>query len=585
MTDYLILGGGTAGCALAARLSEDPGKTVVLVEAGRDLRSDAMADTIRTRYPGLAYLDAQNLWTDLSVTVSGAPTREPNRTPRRYEQARVLGGGSAINAMVANRGAPGDYDEWGTLGAEGWNGEVALKYFRKLERDCDFDDGYHGRSGPIPVRRHHPERTSPFIAAVCKSLVTRGYHLHADQNGEWTDGVFPAAIATTDDGERIPASIAYLTPEVRRRPNLRIITDTQAGVLLFEGARVVGASLVPTAESIADAGSHAGDGVNGAGTRPDRQLAAQTIVCCGGIHSSTLLMRSGIGPAAALAKLDIPVHVNLRGVGQNLMEHPLTAVSTYLPPASRIRDLREHHDQALLRYSSKLGDAPAGDMHIAMIGRTAWHAVGQRMGTLLIWVNKSYSRGSVSLRSSDYRAEPAVDFRLLSDPRDFERLKQGFRLAAGILRDPLLDGVRGSVFPTSYSERVRKVSAPGAFNALQMNLFGKMLDHAGGLRDSLVHQVITLGLRVDELLADDAKLHEFIGNSVAGVWHASGTCKMGAAGDPMAVTDGAGRVHGVAGLRVCDSSIMPSIPRANTNMPTLMLTERIADLIKEEAAH
>jgi 5-(hydroxymethyl)furfural/furfural oxidase len=583
MTDYLILGGGTAGCALAARLSEDPGKTVVLVEAGRDLRSDAMADTIRTRYPGLAYLDAQNLWTDLSVTVSGAPTREPNRTPRRYEQARVLGGGSAINAMVANRGAPGDYDEWGALGAEGWNGEVALKYFRKLERDCDFDDAYHGRSGPIPVRRHDPERTSPFIAAVCKSLVTRGYPARADQNGEWTDGVFPAAIATTDAGERIPASIAYLTPEVRRRPNLRIITDTQADTLLFEGTRVAGASLVPSVGS-AEA-SHAGNNeANSANPRPDRLLATQTIVCCGGIHSSALLMRSGIGPAADLVKLGIPVHADLRGVGQNLMEHPLTAVSTYLPPASRIRDLREHHDQALLRYSSKLGGAPAGDMHIAMIGRTAWHAVGQRMGTLLIWVNKSYSRGNVTLRSPDYRAEPNVDFRLLSDPRDFDRLKQGFRLAAGILRDPLLDGVRGSVFPTSYSERVRKVSAPGAFNALQMNLFGKMLDHAGGMRDALVHRVITLGLRVDDLLADEAKLHEFIGNSVAGVWHASGTCKMGAAGDPMAVTDGAGRVHGVAGLRVCDSSIMPSIPRANTNMPTLMLTERIADLIKEEAA-
>jgi 5-(hydroxymethyl)furfural/furfural oxidase len=600
MIDYLILGGGTAGCALAARLSEDPDKAVVLIEAGRDLRSDAMADNIRTRYPGLAYLDAQNLWTDLSVTVSGAATREPNRTPRRYEQARVLGGGSAINAMVANRGAPGDYDEWGALGAEGWSGEVALKYFRKLERDCDIDDQWHGKSGPIPVRRHNPERTSPFIAAVCRSLVAKGYPMRADQNGEWADGVFPAVIATTDDGERIPASIAYLTPEVRRRSNLRIITDTQADVLLFDGGRVVGASLVPSvgagdadraqgaasasaSQSVSGSASSA-SGSDRANARPDRLLAAQTIVCCGGIHSSALLMRSGIGAAAELTKLGIPVHANLRGVGQNLMEHPLTAVSTYLPPASRIRDLREHHDQALLRYSSKLGDAPAGDMHIAMIGRTAWHSVGQRMGTLLIWVNKSYSRGNVTLRSADSRAEPVVDFKLLSDERDFERLKQGFRLAAGILRDPALDKVRGSVFPTSYSERVRKVSAPGAVNALQMNLLGKMLDYAGGMRDSLVHQVITLGLRVDDLLADEAKLHEFIGNSVAGVWHASGTCKMGAAGDPMAVTDGAGRVHGVAGLRVCDSSIMPSIPRANTNMPTLMLTERIADLIKEEAA-
>lgn len=565
MIDYLILGGGTAGCALAARLSEDADKQVVLVEAGRDLLAGALPENIRTRYPGLAYLDADNTWNDLSVTVSGAPTRTPNRTPRHYEQARVLGGGSAINAMVANRGAPGDYDEWGELGAEGWNGDVALQYFRKLERDCDFDNGYHGQTGPIPVRRHHPERTSPFIAAVCESLIERGYPAREDQNGEWTDGVFPAAIATTDDGERIPASIAYLTPEVRRRPNLKIVTESQVDVLLFDGPRVSGARVVSKASG------------------SQQILAQQTIVCCGGIHSSALLLRSGIGPAVDLAKLGIAVHADRPGVGANLMEHPLVAVSTYLPPESRIKDLSEHHDQALLRYSSNIGNAPPGDMHMAMIGRTAWHAVGQRLGTLLIWVNKSYSRGHVKLRSADYRDEPEVDFKLLSDPRDLERLKQGFRMAADILQHPSLDGVRGPVFPTSYSERVRKVSAPGSLNTIQMNVFGTMMDHAGSKLDTLIHTVITLGLRIDELLADDDALTQFVGNGVAGVWHASGTCRMGAADDPMAVTDGAGRVYGVPGLRVCDSSIMPSIPRANTNMPTLMLTERIADLIKEEA--
>ncbi len=565
MIDYLVLGGGTAGCALAARLSEDADKQVVLVEAGRDLLAGQLPENIRTRYPGLAYLDSDNTWNDLSVTVSGAPTRVPNRTPRHYEQARVLGGGSAINAMVANRGAPGDYDEWGELGAAGWNGDIALQYFRKLERDCDFDNAYHGQTGPITVRRHHPERTSPFIAAVCESLISRGYPAREDQNGEWADGVFPAVIATTDDGERIPASIAYLTPEVRRRPNLRILTETQVDVLLFDGLRVSGARVVSKASGA------------------QQLFAAQTIVCCGGIHSSALLLRSGIGPAVDLAKLGIAVKADRPGVGANLMEHPLVAVSTYLPPDSRIKDLSEHHDQALLRYSSNIGHAPPGDMHMAMIGRTAWHAVGQRLGTLLVWVNKSYSRGHVALRSTDYRDEPEVDFKLLSDPRDLERLKHGFRMAADILRHPSLDGVRGPVFPTSYSERVRKVSAPGAFNTIQMNVFGTMMDHAGSKLDTLIHTVITLGLRVDDLLADDDTLTQFVGNAVAGVWHASGTCKMGAADDPMAVTDGAGRVYGVPGLRVCDSSIMPSIPRANTNMPTLMLTERIADLIKDEA--
>lgn len=559
--DYLILGGGTAGCALAARLSEDAGKRVVLVEAGRDLRPDAMSDSIRSRYPGLAYLDKQNIWTALVATVSGAPTRQPNRTPRGYEQGRVLGGGSAINAMVANRGAPDDYDEWARLGAEGWSGEVALKYFRKLERDCDFDDAYHGRGGPVPVRRLAPERVSPFVQAVCRSLRMRGHPQYPDQNGEWKDGVFPAAIATSDDGQRVPASIVYLTPEVRARKNLRIVTDTHVQRLLFEGARVTGA----------EAGGQ-------------RMHAAHTIVCMGGIHSAALLMRSGIGPAADLRALGIEVKADRPGVGMNLMEHPLTAVSTYLPPASRMKDLAEHHDQALLRYTSKsIPNAPAGDMHVAIIGRTAWHAIGQRMGTMLIWVNKSYSRGTVKLRSADPLEEPAVDFRLLSDPRDLARLKEGFGVAARALGDANLDGVRGPVFPTSYSERVRKVSAPGAWNAFQMGALSFILDWAGPLRGAIVHGLITLGVRIDDLLNDDAKLTEFIGNGVAGVWHASGTCKMGAGDDPMAVTDGAGRVYGVEGLRVCDSSIMPSIPRANTNMPTLMLTERIADLIKAEA--
>lgn len=560
--DYLILGGGTAGCALAARLSEDADKQVLLVEAGRDLRPDAMSDSIRSRYPGLAYLDKQNLWTALVATVSGAPTRQPNRTPRGYEQARVLGGGSAINAMVANRGAPDDYDEWARLGAEGWSGDVALQYFRKLERDCDFDDAYHGQTGPIPVRRLAPGRVSPFVQAVCRSLKLRGHAQYPDQNGEWKDGVFPAAIATSDDGQRVPASIVYLTPEVRARRNLRILTDTPVQRLLFDGGRVVGAE---------------------AGGQPLQ--AAQTIVCMGGIHSAALLLRSGIGPAADLEALGITVKADRPGVGANLMEHPLTAVSTYLPPASRMKDLAEHHDQALLRYTSKsIPDAPAGDMHVAIIGRTAWHAIGQRMGTMLVWVNKSYSRGTVKLRSADPDEEPAVDFRLLSDPRDLARLKEGFAVAAKALADASLDGVRGTVFPTSYSERVRRVSAPGAWNAFQMAALSFVLDWAGPLRSAIVHGLVTLGVRIDDLLADDAKLTEFVGNGVAGVWHASGTCKMGAADDPMAVTDGAGRVHGVEGLRVCDSSLMPSIPRANTNMPTLMLTERIADLIKAEAA-
>ncbi len=560
--DYLVLGGGSAGCVLAARLSEDPATSVVLVEAGRDLTKATMPDDIRSRYPGRAFLNPHYVWGGLEVYGSAADQSNAPRTPRFYEQGRILGGGTAINAMVANRGAPEDYDEWGQLGAEGWTGALALKYFRKLERDADFDNDHHGQDGPIPVRRLAEGKVSPFVKAVKKTLLGRNYPMKEDQNGRWEDGVFPAAIAVSDDGERVPASIAYLTPEVRNRPNLTIMTEATAEVLTTEGSQVTGARIV-------------------SGGTASVLHAGETIVALGGIHSCALLMRSGIGPRADLEALGISVLADRPGVGQNLMEHPMIAVSTYLPPAMRMPDLTEHHDQALLRWTSSIPGAPNGDMHFAIIGRTAAHSIGQRMGSILIWVNKSFSRGEVRLKSAEAGVEPVVDFRLLSDRRDLDRLKEGLCKAASILSDATLRRHTGPVFPTSYSERVKKVSQPGAWNAIQLGLLARILDWAGPSRAMVINSVITLGNRLQTLLDDDAALTRFVSGAVAGVWHASGTCRMGASDDPMAVTDGQGRVHGVAGLRVCDASIMPSIPRANTNMPTLMLAECIADRIKE----
>jgi 5-(hydroxymethyl)furfural/furfural oxidase len=566
MTDYLILGGGSAGCVLAARLSENSTNRVVLVEAGRDLTPETMPPSIRSRYPGRAFLDPSNIWESLTAYMGTPVGNIDLRLPRRYEQGRVLGGGSAVNAMVANRGAPGDYDEWGDLGAKGWSWDAVLPYFRKLERDCDFEDPqYHGKSGPIPIRRISSERMSPFVKALCETLAARGHTPRSDQNGSWSDGIYIGAVATSDQGERVPASVAYLTPEVRQRPNLSIRTDFLAERVLFDATRCTGAVIAP-------ARAWAGDA--------ETLSAHETIVCCGAIHTPALLMRSGVGPQDELAALGISAVASLPGVGRNLMEHPSTAVSAYLPHPSRLADLEEHHDHAILRYSSKIADALEGDMHVAMIARSGWHEVGQRVGTLFIWVNKSYSRGSVILHSADVRDEPRVDFRLLSDWRDMERLKGGFRLGAQTLSDPLMRNHCGPVFPTSYSPRVVKLAGAGFVNTLRRRTLASMLDYSGVMRPWLVKSVVTLGIKLDRLLADDAALTEFIGTSVGGVWHASGTCRMGSATDPLAVTDGVGRVHGIQGLRVCDASLMPSIPRANTNIPTLMMAERISDLMK-----
>ena len=231
------------------------------------------------------------------------------------------------------------------------------------------------------------------------------------------------------------------------------------------------------------------------------------------------------------------------------------------------------------RYSSGHTRCPPADMGISTVAQSAWHPLGWRLGTLQVFVNRSYSQGRVKLTSDDWRREPDVEFDYLSDRRDLDRIMAGYRMVAGLMTDGPLAAVARDAFPSSYSERVREVGQVTLRNRLLTGLLGRMLDGPAALRRALIGAFITGGETLAGLLADEDALEAFIRRNVVGVWHVSCTCKMGSADDAMAVTDAAGRVHGVGGLRVVDASVMPAVPRANTNLPTIMIAEKMADAI------
>ena len=562
--DYIIVGGGSAGSVLAHRLSARSANRVLVCEAGPDTPPGKVPPEILDSYSGTAYFDPRFHWTDLKVRTQVVSHNNPDAEPpplRRYEQARVLGGGSSINGQLANRGAPTDYAEWEARGAEGWGWEEVLPYFRKVERDLDFDGPYHGREGRIPVRRIMPEHWNGHAKAVAEAFRRAGYEYLPDQNGEFRDGYFPITISNMDE-RRVSAAIGYLDAETRRRENLTISAGTQVTSLVFEGRVCVGVRAVVE------------------GQEREFRAGREVILCSGAIHSPAHLLRAGIGPAGHLREMGIEVLAHLPGVGQRLMDHPSIALSSFIRPEARVDRRTRRHILLGLRYSSGIGGAPPGDMFVAVVHKSAWHAVGEQIASLLVFVNKTYSEtGQVRLASRDWRDEPVVEFNLLSDRRDLERLMQGFRKMAAIqLSDPLRR-VTTDPFPASYSERVRRIGVVNTRNRILTAVLARVLDGPAALRRALIERFVVEGFTFDEVMTDEEALEAFIRKAAIGVWHASCTCRMGRPDDPMAVVDTAGRVRGVEGLRVVDASIFPVVPCANTNFPTLMTAEKISDAI------